>query len=127
MLRSKFFPPEQVEAIARDYRSAGLDPVDVAVMAFAEKIALHAYKVTPEDIETLRRHGLSEPEVLDVALTAAARCFFSKLLDALGVEADSSFNDLDPALRRVLTVGRPVGDRPPARLPESSAEAHESR
>jgi hypothetical protein len=46
-----------------------------------------------------------------VAATAAVRCFFSKLLDALGVQADSTFNDLDPALRRALTVGRPVADR----------------
>jgi alkylhydroperoxidase family enzyme len=31
-----------------------------------------------------------------------------KLLDALGVQADSTFNDLDPTLRQALTVGRPV-------------------
>jgi len=43
-----------------------------------------------------------------VAATAAARCFFSKLLDALGIQADASFNELDPALRQALTVGRPV-------------------
>src|SRR5437773_1282665 len=43
-----------------------------------------------------------------LAPLAAARCFFSKLLDALGVQADSTFNHLDPALREALTVGRPV-------------------
>jgi hypothetical protein len=32
----------------------------------------------------------------------------SKLLDALGVQADAAFRELDPALRQVLTVGRPV-------------------
>jgi len=109
VLRSKFFPPEQVEAMARDYRSAGLEPVDVAVMAFAEKIALHAYKVTPDDIAALRRHGLSDTDVLDVALTAAARCFFSKLLDAIGAEPDAEYLDLEDGLRRTLTVGRPFG------------------
>jgi len=41
-----------------------------------------------------------------------ARCFFSKLLDALGVEADATFNDIDPTLRAALTVGRPVAARP---------------
>ncbi|MGH2628140.1 MAG: carboxymuconolactone decarboxylase family protein [Anaerolineales bacterium] len=109
MLRSKFFPPEQVEAITRDYRSAGLDPVDVAVMAFAEKIALHAYKVTPGDIDELRRHGLSDTDILDVALTAAARCLFSKLLDAIGAEPDAEYLDLEDSLRQALTVGRPFG------------------
>jgi hypothetical protein len=60
--------------------------------------------------EGLRAHGYQDEEIFDLAATAA-RCFFSKLLGALGVQADSAFNDLDPALRRALTVGRPVADR----------------
>jgi hypothetical protein len=55
-----------------------------------------------------RSHGYQDEEIFDVAATAAARCFFSKLLDALGVQADSTFNDLDPTLREALTVGRPI-------------------
>ena len=45
------------------------------------------------------------------AAAAAARCFFSGLLDALGVRADASYRELDPALRDALTVGRPVAER----------------
>jgi hypothetical protein len=45
---------------------------------------------------------------MDVVLAAAARCFFSKTLDALGVEPDASYRDLEPALREVLVVGRPI-------------------
>jgi hypothetical protein len=41
-------------------------------------------------------------------LAAAARSFFSKTLDALGVEPDASYAELDPALRDALTVGRPL-------------------
>jgi hypothetical protein len=33
-------------------------------------------------------------------------------MDALGVQPDASFHDLDPTLRQALTVGRPVADRP---------------
>jgi hypothetical protein len=66
----------------------------------------------------LRSHGSRDEEIFDLAAAAAARCFFSKLLDALGVQPDSSFNDLDPSLRQALTVGRPVADLPAARLPE---------
>ena len=47
---------------------------------------------------------------MDVALAAAARCFFSKTLDALGVRPDSSFRELDPELREALVVGRPIAD-----------------
>ena len=80
------------------------------MMAFAEKIALGADLITAADIDRLRAHGYGDEDIFDVAAAAAARCFFSKLLDALGVQADSVFNDLDPALRRALTVGRPVAD-----------------
>jgi hypothetical protein len=87
-------------------------------MAFAEKAARSADQITSADVEVLRSHGYRDEEVFDVAAAAAARCFFSKLLDALGVEPDSSYNDLDPTLRRALTVGRPVADLPAARLPD---------
>jgi hypothetical protein len=41
-------------------------------------------------------------------LAAAARCFFSKTLDALGVRADPSYRELEPGLRQALVVGRPI-------------------
>ncbi len=88
VLESRFYGREQLEAMVRDFRNAGLDPVDVAIMAFAEKVALHAYRVTPEDVAELRGHGLQDAEILDVALAAAARSFFSKTLDAVGAGPD---------------------------------------
>ena len=39
---------------------------------------------------------------------AAVRCFYSTLLDALGVQPDARFADLDPPMRGALTVGRPI-------------------
>ena len=81
------------------------------MMAFVEKVALNADRITSADIELLRSHGYRDEEIFDFAAAAAARCFFSKLLDALGVLADSTFNDLEPTLRQALTVGRPVADR----------------
>ena len=59
-------------------------------MAFAEKIALHAYAVTESDVDELRILGLGDAEILDVALAAAARSFFGKTLDALGCEPDEA-------------------------------------
>jgi alkylhydroperoxidase family enzyme len=82
------------------------------MMAFVEKVVLDADRITAADVEVLKSHGYRDEEIFDLAATAAARCFFSKLLDALGVQADANFNDLDPALRQALTVGRPVADRP---------------
>ena len=39
LLRSGIFTSEQLQAIARDYRQAGLPPDEVAMMAFAEQVA----------------------------------------------------------------------------------------
>lgn len=105
-LQSQIFTGAQLEAIARDYRQAGLAPAEVEMMAFAEKVAGPAYTVTSDDVESLRRHGFSDTDVLDIAFAAAARCFFSKVLDGVGAEPDQAFLSLDESVRRALVVGR---------------------
>ena len=99
---------ETVVAAATDHHAAGLDPVDAAVMDLADQIATDAPAVDQADIDRLREHGLSDPEILDVILTAAARCFFTKVVDGSGAQPDASYRDLDPAFRDPLTVGRPI-------------------
>jgi alkylhydroperoxidase family enzyme len=83
--------------------------VDRAVIAFAAKVARDAAAVTAADVQELRDVGLSDDDVLDVALAVAARCFFATALDAVGVHADRELADaLGPQLSALLTVGRPV-------------------
>jgi len=99
---------EPVEDIARDHRNAGLDEVDVAVMDLAERVVDDATSIEDSDLQRLRDLGLSDTDIMDVVLAAAARCFFSKTLDAVGVQPDSHYAELDPGLREVLVVGRPI-------------------
>jgi uncharacterized peroxidase-related enzyme len=99
---------EPVREIALDHRDAGLAEVDVAVMDLAEKVVGDAASIGDADLQPLRELGLSEAEIMDVVLAAAARCFFSKTLDALGVRPDASYAELDPELREALVVGRPI-------------------
>jgi uncharacterized peroxidase-related enzyme len=101
---------EPVREIALDHRAAGLDAVDVAVMDFAERVVDDASAITAADLEHLRSLGLSDAEIFDVALAAAARCFFSKTLDALGVQPDNHYSELEPGLREALVVGRPIAE-----------------
>ena len=82
------------------------------MLAFAEKIIQHAYKVTPRDIEGLRSHGFADVEILDMAAAASARSFFSKLVDALGAEPDPAYQALESNLREALAVGRPYRGEP---------------
>lgn len=108
VLRQKFYTPEQLEQIARDYQAAGLTAAEVAMMAYAEQIARDATAVTQADIDALRDHGFSDPEIFDIVATATARCFFSKTLDALGAQADEIYQGLEDGLRETLIVGRPI-------------------
>jgi uncharacterized peroxidase-related enzyme len=108
VLMKDFMDADQVQAVMADHRSAGLDEVDVAVMDLAEKVADDAGSVTQADVDRLRGLGLSDPEILDVVATAAARCFFTKIVDGLGAQADGAYAELDAGLREVMVVGRPI-------------------
>ena len=101
---------EPVLAIALDHHAAGLDEVDVAVMDLAERVVDDATSIGDEDLRRLRELGLSETEITDIVLAAAARCFFSKALDGLGVRPDAAYAQLDQELRDALVVGRPIAD-----------------
>jgi uncharacterized peroxidase-related enzyme len=101
---------EPVLAIATDRGSAGLDEVDLAVMDLAERVVDDATKISDADLQRLRDLGLSDPEIMDVILTAALRSFWTKTLDSLGVQPDAAYADMAPELRAVLVVGRPIAD-----------------
>lgn len=105
VLADKFYTAEEVVALVGEPPN---DPVDRAVMAFARKVALAADTVTQADVDGLKALGLTDADVLDVALAAAARAFFSKTLDATGTQPDEAFNGLPDSLRTALTVGRPI-------------------
>ncbi|ADH62928.1 uncharacterized peroxidase-related enzyme [Allomeiothermus silvanus DSM 9946] len=121
ILRRQFYGPEQLAAIAGGTADAGLEPAEAAMMAFAERVAKDASSITASDVEGLRAHGFTDAEIFDIAAAAAARCFFSKLLDALGAEPDSVYLELEDDLRRRLTPGRPVSAAPVERVPEVPA------
>jgi uncharacterized peroxidase-related enzyme len=108
LLVEKYMPAEELQAIVADHRAAGLDEVDVAIMDLAEKVADDAASVTQADVDRLRALGLSDKDVLDVVLAAAARCFFTKVVDGVGAQPDAKYAAMDPALRDALVVGRPI-------------------
>ena len=105
VLADKFYTSEEVVALVSE---PAVDPVDRAVMTFARKVALAADTVTSSDVDGLRALGLSDEDVFDITLAAAARSFFSKTLDATGTTPDAAFRSLPASLADALTVGRPI-------------------
>ena len=111
VLSKEILGADELRAVALDHRSAGLDPADVAVMDLADKVVDDAASITQEDIDAVRAAGLSDAEILDVVLAAAARCFMSKVVDAVGALPDHAYAErLEPGVREALTVGRPIAE-----------------
>ena len=97
-------------ALALEPDSPPLTPVESAAMRFARKVVEDATAVSAADVAELRDLGLSDAEIFDIAAAAAARCFFSKTLDALGVQPDAEYAALSPQLREALVTGRPIDE-----------------
>lgn len=99
-----FIDADELERIARDYRTAGLPPEEVAMMAFAERLSGDSAAMTQADAAELQRLGFSDREIVDIAFAAAARNFYSRSLHALGVEPDIP-PALPTSLRDALLAG----------------------
>lgn len=112
-----FIGEEAVCALARGERAEPLTEAELAIAAFARDVALDAASITAGDFDALRAHGLTDVEIFDVAAAAAGRAFFTKLLDALGVEPEASLNGLSATLKQMLVKGREIGIAEPERLP----------
>jgi uncharacterized peroxidase-related enzyme len=108
-----FFNEEEVVAIADENAGDVVTDAEKAMMRFARQVARDASRVTSGEVAVLRSHGFTEEEIFDIAATAAARAFFTKVLDSLGVEADASFLEMEQTLREPLTVGRHIDCRDP--------------
>lgn len=103
---SKALGREKVLAIHRDFRTAGLTPAEVAMLAYAEQIAIDASKITEADIDGLRAVGLTDLNIADIALAASYRCFMSRYFDAIGATVEPDFLDEDADIRAEMAVGK---------------------
>lgn len=74
-----------VEAVAKDWRTAELTPVEKAVLAYAQKGTLEESSVRKKDVDALREAGLSDVEVLTIATAIAYHNYALRLAAAFGV------------------------------------------
>lgn len=100
------FDEDELERVALDYERAGLSEADASIMRFAEKMSTDAAAMTDDDSQSLRDHGFTDRQIVDIALAAAARNFFSRALQSLNVPIDQ-VPGLSP--RIVAALLSPVG------------------
>lgn len=84
----KYFDEQELLRIARDYRTAGLEDAEVAMMDFAVKLSTDSAAMGEADSRRLRDLGFSDREIVDITLAAAARNYLSRILQALDVDVD---------------------------------------
>lgn len=103
-----FFSNDEICSIAKEEPVEALTAAEEEMMHFSRKVASDASTVTAADVQKLKDHGLNDADVFDVAVTSAARAFFTKVLDAVGSLPDAGFTAIDEGLRTQLTVGKPI-------------------
>jgi alkylhydroperoxidase family enzyme len=75
-----------VQAIARgDLDHAGLTPAERSLLEYVGKVTVAADRTTPEDVQTLRDHGWTEPQIAEAVYITAMFAFFNRVADAFGI------------------------------------------
>jgi alkylhydroperoxidase family enzyme len=64
---------------------AGLSPAERALLDYVTKVTEAAYRTTPEDVQILREHGWTEPQIAEAVYITAMFAFFNRVADAFGV------------------------------------------
>jgi len=76
--------------VANDWREAPLEPPDVAMLEFSEKLTLTPFLMSEADLVELRTHGFDDRNILSIILAAAYRNYIVRVADALGVELNGT-------------------------------------
>lgn len=114
---AKFIGEETVIAISRGEDPDVLSDAEIAAMQFARALTKDASKITHGQVEALKKiHGFSDEEIFDIVAIASGRCFFTKILDALGSEPDVGFMSIDQKMRESVGIGRPINHAQPERV-----------
>ena len=76
---------ELVEALQRDYKSAGISDQDRAMLDYVVQITKDATKIDRTYHERLREVGFDDRGILQITLIASWFNYINRVADALGV------------------------------------------
>ena len=75
-----------MQAIAEGkLEEADLSPAERALLDYVTKVTEAAYRTTHEDVQTLRDHGWTEPQIAEAVYITAMFAFFNRVADAFGI------------------------------------------
>ena len=70
--------------VMQDYGDAVFDDETLAIVEYVEKLTKKPSEMTEDDIQTLRKTGLSDNQILSVVMITAMFAFMNRLADGLG-------------------------------------------
>ncbi len=88
MLRALGVPPDESDQIALDHRHADLSEPNAALLDFALKLAKRPIEFCGQDIDSLRKNGFSEEQILESVVMTALTQFLNTLPMGLGTTPD---------------------------------------
>ena len=98
------------QALARaDLDEAPLEQPERELLKFVRLVTLHAYKTTDEDVERLREHGWTDPQIAECVYITALFAFFNRVADAFGLE-DPNYFQQPPARNSTTPDPSPDAD-----------------
>ena len=77
-----------LDALAGDYRDAGLEPADRSMLDYAVKLTERPNEVESADVDRLRDVGFDDRGIHDICSIAAYFAFVNRIANGLGVELE---------------------------------------
>ena len=74
--------------VMQDYGEAVLDDETLAIVEYVEKLTNEPSEMMENDVQTLKKAGLSDNQILSVVMITAMFAFMNRLADGLGVEIE---------------------------------------
>ena len=91
ILRIREKNPLLADQLATNYRKADITPRQKAMLDFAATVALHAYEISDNDIETLQQHGFSDEDIWDIGAIAALFALSNRMANLTGMRPNDEF------------------------------------
>lgn len=73
--------------VAGKLDEADLAPAECALLDYVARVTEAAYRTTAEDVQKLRDHGWTEPQIAEAVYITAMFAFFNRVADAFGVQS----------------------------------------
>ena len=64
---------------------AELTPAERVLLEYVARVTEAAYRTTAQDVQILRDHGWSEPQIAEAVYITAMFAFFNRVADAFGI------------------------------------------